>query len=237
MQKRKFNWRQFTQLLLPVVIVLVPFAFKNVRVWLPDALQPRQKNYRYSCQDNLKQLGLALTQYAQDNGDKFPPAVIGSTRVKGWDKKALAAAFGQDILSLPVGWADAIQPYVGVVTMGPSIHSNLCPSLSYSSWHGDPTAKGYITYWLNNNLSGKNSAAVAFPTSTLLMGEGDDSVDVTDATYSKSSLPVEWLADQNKPCWRHLGGANYAYADGHAKWLRPNEVTSNFGRRNCFTIR
>ena len=56
---------------------------------------------------------------------------------------------------------------------------------------------------------------------TILGGEGQD-----DQISSRlSQLPAAWRTDQSSPAWRHLGGANYLFADGHVKWYRAEKIT------------
>jgi prepilin-type processing-associated H-X9-DG protein len=111
-----------------------------------------------------------------------------------------------------------------------------CPSDSH--WSGDsPGGTGYIDYWFNGNLSGVRPSALTSPGNTLLQGDGDDGVDISDATYNKKSLPQNWLTDRSSPAWRHLGGANYLFTDGHVTWLKPHQVTTYGGRKNAFAVR
>ena len=111
-----------------------------------------------------------------------------------------------------------------------------CPSATAA--RGDsPGGTGYIDYWYNRNLSGAKQKAVVSPAHTLLLGDGSDGVERNDATYSKTNLPPAWLSDYAKPCWRHLGGANYVYCDGHVRWLRPTDVTVAIGQPNTFALR
>jgi prepilin-type processing-associated H-X9-DG protein len=174
----------------------------------------QHQNQRSSgCQSNLKQLALAMGQYIQDSGGTYPVAQI--------------------------GWANAIQPYVRSQDFGcpsdrnPPFFLVRGPLGVYSS-----NSSGlYNGYWYNGNLSGVSKRALAFPQATLLLGEGNDGRDVKDVTYHKTALPANWLTDTTKPCWRHMGGANYLYTDGHIAWLKPAQVTSNFGRINCFSIK
>jgi prepilin-type processing-associated H-X9-DG protein len=140
--------------------------------------------------------------------------------------------FGGKFPVARTGWANAIQPYLKSQNFG-------CPSDSNRPFFlARPGLSGlYNGYWYNGNLSGVPRTALAFPQATLLLGEGNDGTDVKDTTYNKTALPAAWLADQSKPCWRHLGGANYLYTDGHVKWLPPHDVTANFGRADCFAIK
>lgn len=189
----------------------------------------RNVQRRSSCQSNLKQIALAVAQYAQDFEGRFPPKVVGNTRVVGWSLS--------DYSGLPVGWADALQPQLRTESryLCPEAPPRPMPTLRHSQRRARQS--GYTDYWLNANLSGVTKKAVVAPTATLLVGEGNDGTDKTDATYSKSRLPPAWLTNKNSPAWRHMGGANYLFADGHVAWLRPNEVTNCYRRTNCFALK
>jgi general secretion pathway protein G len=87
----------------------------------------------------------------------------------------------------------------------------------------------------NGNLSAFPSTELTRPAATLLTGDGNDGREVADGTYNKTSLPAQWLNDYNSPAYRHLGGANYGFADGHVKWLRPDEISSAPGADYTFS--
>lgn len=111
-----------------------------------------------------------------------------------------------------------------------------CPSATFA--RGDsPGGTGYIDYWYNRNLSGVKPNAVSVPAHTITLGDGSDGIERNDATYSRINLPATWIADASKPCWRHLGGANYLFSDGHVGWRRPTEITTMPGQLNTFSLR
>jgi prepilin-type processing-associated H-X9-DG protein len=191
---------------LALCIVVCAFAF-------PYFARQRQNSASFSCQSNLKNLGIAMAQYTQDYNGKFPVARL--------------------------GWADAIQPYVKTVTLGCPLDRNT-PFFLRSARLGvyTPNTSGdYNAFWYNAHLSGAAKPTLSFPRSTLLLGERNDGTDVKDVHYSKTALPPAWLQNPEAPPWRHLGGANYLYTDGHVQWLKPTQVTANFGRANCFAIK
>jgi len=150
-----------------------------------------------SCQGNLKQLGLAMKQYSQDYDDHLPLVAAGNP---------------------PQGWADAVMPYVRAHV----IYN--CPA-DYFEPHSDiPTQRGYCEYWYNLRLGGQRDRGIVSPAMTVQMGEGGDGFDLTDSRYSKASLSPRWATDPASPSWRHRGGANYGFADGHVKWLAPGAI-------------
>ena len=77
----------------------------------------------------------------------------------------------------------------------------------------------YTNYWFNARLSGRAIGGVGNTAQLLVCGDGNDGTDLTDARYSLSNFPAQWMSNQNSPMFRHLGGANYLFADGHVKWF------------------
>jgi len=65
---------------------------------------------------------------------------------------------------------------------------------------------------------------INIPTVTIVSGDGNDGTDQTDARYSLSALPPDWLTDESKPSFRHQGSANYLFADGHVSSYRPRDI-------------
>ncbi len=47
-----------------------------------------------------------------------------------------------------------------------------------------------------------------------------------DARYHLMSIPRKWRDDKNSLLYRHRdeGSANFAFADGHVKWLKTNKL-------------
>ena len=153
---------------------------------------------RSSCQSGLKQIAIGVMQYVRDYDEKYP----------------LVATKTADY-----GWAGILQPYLRSFSI---FH---CPENSQIV-SPNPAAKGYTDYFYNARLSNLNQAAVEFPAKTVLLGEGTSS----DARYAKKRLPPEWLKPKS-PARLHferksatVGGANYAFSDGHVKWMEPQNV-------------
>jgi prepilin-type processing-associated H-X9-DG protein len=147
---------------------------------------------------NLKKISLAVMQYTQDYSERYP----------------LAQFEG----SGSVGWADVLTPYHR------STRLYHCPTEG-GSGSEDPTSSNYTDYWFNSNLAGQNLSSIMTPAWTLMLGDGNDGADIADARYSMSSLPLRWLSSSYSPAYRHFSGANYAYADGHVKFSRPDRIT------------
>jgi len=72
-----------------------------------------------------------------------------------------------------------------------------------------------------------------------MLGDGNDGTELTDARYSLNALPQAWRNTEGSPARRHFDTANYAFADGHVKALRP-EAISNLSTRqskSTFSVR
>ena len=108
------------------------------------------------------------------------------------------------------GWFGALQPYL----KNEAIFR--CPQ-------EELRGKDNLTdYWFNRRLAGVEAKDVAASTSSLAFGDGEPS---DDPNISLQLMPPLWITKQNSPARRHLEGAEYAYVDGHVKWLKPEQVT------------
>ena len=214
--------RGFTLIELLVVISIISIL---AAILFPVFARARENARRASCQSNLKQIALGVFMYAQDYDEKTPPATINST----------AASV---TASNPYGWADALQPYLKSTQIFQCPSETNTPSSTPGSdgLSPDPVGPEYTDYYYNSSLSRKSDAVIAYPAQTILLGDGDTSSTVGDAEYSfdgcvYSSIngnsvgtscgttgPLPYITNM-AGAGRHLGGANYAFADGHVKWI------------------
>ena len=195
--------------LIELLVVLIMLAFLAA-VILPTFQNARLTSQRASCLRNTKQIGDALRQYAADYNQYLPPLGIN-------DVTSSVPPF-----SRPYGWADALQHYLGNTTV---LH---CPSqTSYVSIDG--AQNGFTDYWMNSTGDALDLKLLAAPTLMVLCGEGNDGNQRTDARYNLRALPSDWssyIADADNPSRRHFGTANYLFADGHVKMLRPEQIAA-----------
>ncbi len=214
--------RGFTLIELLVVIAIIAIL---AAILFPVFARARENARRASCQSNLKQIALGIMQYTQDYDETFPRAVTVPTTA--------AANTG-----FPYGWADAIQPYLK------STQIFQCPSEAEppSSNPVDIAATGsYNDYWYNRMLHGTSQAAIVSVAQTVMNGDGNgnsgryNSNGCTSNAGTTGSSPDIGLAGaatalcatagfldlgSTNMLGRHLDGANYAFVDGHVKWLK-----------------
>lgn len=189
--------RAFTIWELVIVLgVLLVLAAILYPIFAPNHEPPRG----YYCISQLKQIVLSCKQYTQDYEGKFLPVTLTQREY---------------------GWADSVHTYVN------STQVLQCPAEESSQQKPvNPRATGYTDYWFNARLSGIVDRRVISPANIIIMGDGNDGMDVTDACYALRSLPLRWIGDSASPLYRHKGGANFAFVDGHVKNVPGERITS-----------
>ncbi len=176
----------------------------------------RENARRSSCQSELKKIGLGMKQYLQDSDGKF-------SLVSCSDHPTNDPPY-----TVPFGWADAIQPYLKSTCI------YQCPSETTTP-DSQPTDKKFVDYWFNANLANHQVSEIA-SRSIVLNGDGISSNAryALTAPMTENLVPTSYGSEQSS--WHHLGGANFSFADGHVKWLKPGQVTAKAGDPFTFSI-
>ena len=192
--------RGFTLIELLVVIAIIAIL---AAILFPVFARAREKARQTSCLSNLKQLSLGLLMYAQDYDETTPHRRISGEGCAG---------------TLVWQWQHLVYPYVK------NEQVFMCPSDAAGQGCGSwplvpPRASGY----------GMNGCGIAQtpgftemgkiirPSEMIWIGDGNCNV-------------IRWgTRDPNGLCSanmvaRHNDGVNYAYMDGHAKWISSTKV-------------
>ena len=217
----------FTLIELLVVIAIIAIL---AAILFPVFAKAREKARQTSCLSNIKQLSLGLMMYSQDYDEKWPLMTFadcfsGTTWIPG---------------AYP--WTMSVLPYVKNYQIGvcPSDGDKACMS-KLGSGGFDPffTARfGYVpanstdaanlwpwSYATNINLgpiyNAATQAAINHPSSCILIGELGRGAHAYTVWYMDFGYGTN--AAENPDRWeaggRHNGGRNWAFCDGHAKWL------------------
>lgn len=201
----------FTLIELLVVIAIIAIL---AAILFPAFARARENARRSSCSSNLKQIALGIKQYTQDYDERYPSILAATATNPG------------------TGWALAVQPYLKSeqIFQCPSDSASLPDAATIDLRSEQP---GYSDYYINYNLAsntgaGVSEAAIDYSSNTILHGENTAANSRASANKAKGSLTTG--AGSATPA-RHLEGANYAFADGHVKWLRPEKVLN--GDANC----
>ena len=201
----------FTLIELLVVIAIIAIL---AAILFPVFGRARENARRSSCQSNLKQIGLGLKQYVQDYDEKYPLSYDGVDTATGY-AGTFTATTGK-------GWAENVQPYLK------STQIFQCPSETNAPNTTGNTTAGYSDYFYNPHLSGTAEASMNFISNTIMNGDGYGVAPTTIPTGSYQTGTSGYVAYAEPlnavTTARHLEGNNFAYADGHVKWLRFGKV-------------
>jgi prepilin-type N-terminal cleavage/methylation domain-containing protein len=235
--------RAFTLIELLVVIAIIAIL---AAMLLPALASAKQKAYRISCLNNLRQIGLFMQLYTDDNHDTFP-----GTRAYTWFTPQNGSANPLDNW-----WGQYIFPNNGnntnnTVFRCPAIKgTQLLPNGTPWSWafNSDLVGYGFNTYFLgafpqpssiDNVLAGGfnytantwfKRSSVIHPTDTLLVCDSNPKSDGTDSSSCWWPKACENVAGSSSQQYegvytlRHKGLGVVVFTDSHAEVRNDSQI-------------
>lgn len=215
------NRTGFTLIELLVVIAIIAIL---AAILFPVFGRARENARRSSCQSNLKQIGLGITQYTQDYDENMP--------VCWW--------------TLPDGrqmsWKDAIQPYIK------SRQLFACPSNTINAQPTYNTATGMPASYSPNSTHAQavfgsaggtatpgggaaySIASFDFPSTTIAVCEStftNSDFSIANAYFGVTNRTSAGNQGSTYLFNGHLSTGNYLFVDGHVKSLKPLATVSS----------
>lgn len=226
--KTKKNKSGFTLIELLVVIAIIAIL---AAMLLPTLARAKTSAQRISCLNKLRQWGLALTMYSQDNGDYIPrESETSGSSLMNWAQ--IVAPDGGDVWynALPRsiklrGAADCLTDKPGFYAKDSLFH---CPTAPFAQ-NAALDSFVYFSIAMNSKLiegsaSTIRTSTIKQPSSTVIFLEnrltGDPMVDSAQSAADlgqPSSFASRFAA-------RHVGAGNLTFVDGHAALYKGVQV-------------
>jgi len=230
----------FTLIELLVVIAIIAIL---AAILFPAFARAREKSYQTTCASNERQLGLAFSQYSQDN-DEYIPSGTSANRAQGWagqiypflksvalfqcpDDKTPQAVSAAGVPEYPISYAMAQADL-------PCCNATVTTSAGTSTNPPEPTSISQFTAPASSVCLVEEEGAWADPTdsqgpeTTSPSGSGWSYLNYATCFTNACNFATGSLPGTNSGvsiAGVHSGGSNYLCWDGHVKWLLPNQVS------------
>lgn len=213
----------FTLIELLIVIAIIGLL---AAILFPAFGRVREMGIRSSCASNLKQITKAMAQYTQDYDEKYPLALKGAAGVGlvgGW---MVYTAFDDQ------GYNTLFDPKLGgLYSYLKNSQVYICPTDRTGRAAGNSYALGQCVAGGDAGSDppfyfGLKQSQVQNPAQTIMVSPQQMNRNNIESSSDDASGISCFGAPFNycNTGYRHFGGENQAFADGHVKWYTPERV-------------
>ena len=244
MKRQRKNLFTLVELLVVIAIIAILAS-----LLLPSLAKAKEQARSVQCLGNLKNIGLAMVMFAEQNNDKLPHTT-GSGYCFNWsyflvwaglapEAEDTVGGFGMGAWAYPDG--SVVLQGIKVVRRGAVNTRFACPSVSELDLLG---ANAYYTnsYGASNGVTGIDNALnaakgakfsqLSTPAQTALTFDGGNFKDA-----AVKLTPIYWTAWWSSAAdvvysvsRRHNDGFNALFADGHATHMKAGDVPADAAR-------
>jgi len=201
--------RGFTLIELLVVIAIIAIL---AAILFPVFARAREKARQASCSSNHKQVALGWLMYAQDYDERAAYMNMADpTYGRVWVQTKLEPYIKNKQLWECPSYDNIANPGTCELRVRGGIGYNW----AWTAVEGPGGDVGWI--------SGKKLARLERPAEFVIFCDGT----CMGATVYNVNTFDGWKAGEWPSGWRHNGGANFAFADGHVKWQKPDSILYN----------
>jgi prepilin-type processing-associated H-X9-DG protein/prepilin-type N-terminal cleavage/methylation domain-containing protein len=241
-KRKKSTIVYFTLLELLIVIAIIAILTSML---LPALRRANAVSKKIACTSNMKQVFVGNFNYASDNNGYIPPScgIQNGGFIVPYSKYWSDVIVYQGYLEVPVvnayGALDGVPPS-GVMLCPGETRRNYVGGTEWLSWLGTHFGQGYsISYSYDEDgiivdahVRWLRFSAIPKPSEICFLGDKNMSDETTRSYKLNPYLLLETVS------FRHSGGANFVFSDGHSDWIKfddfPQDKKDVFWGFKCF---